>query len=170
MHTNQHELNQALNVLELRENLTWDLVQSQYRKLVQRWHPDRHAGTDHEAAQAHFIAVNSAYNLLRQHYRKTGQLPKHNAKTHNGPLLGTRSEPTEARHWIRNPAFQFGAAALSVLFIFAAVLWSLDTKIAKNNRDRARTVAASAANSATATLQDVENDTVIQHTLNEHDD
>jgi len=56
---------------------SWDHVQRTYRHLVQRWHPDRIRSDNVRPGEAEEAtkALNLAFSLLSDHYRKFGTLP-----------------------------------------------------------------------------------------------
>ena len=65
-----------------------------YRRLVQKWHPDRyqqHPDQQHVAAHR-MLEINEAYGILAQYYRQHGQLPfepprRRFAQTETGPAF-----------------------------------------------------------------------------------
>lgn len=71
------ELLQCYQKLGLRPECGWKELQSGYRRLVQKWHPDRyqqHPDQQHVAAHR-MLEINEAYGILAQYYRQHGQLP-----------------------------------------------------------------------------------------------
>lgn len=71
------DLLQCYQKLDLRPECGWKELQSGYRRLVQKWHPDRyqqHPDQQHLAAHR-MLEINEAYGILAQYYRQHGQLP-----------------------------------------------------------------------------------------------
>ena len=62
-------------ILSLPQNADWETARARYRKLVQRWHPDRYAGANTKEAEKNFIEITSAFNQLRDYYNKNGEMP-----------------------------------------------------------------------------------------------
>ena len=88
------ELLQCYQKLGLRPECGWKELQSGYRRLVQKWHPDRyqqHPDQQHVAAHR-MLEINEAYGILAQYYRQHGQLPfepprRRFAQTETGPAF-----------------------------------------------------------------------------------
>lgn len=59
----------ALAVLGVEPPLEWDEVQSAYKKLVKKYHPDIHDGSDPEAEEK-MKRINMAYSVLKIAYQK----------------------------------------------------------------------------------------------------
>lgn len=71
------DLLQCYDTLGLRPECGWRELQSGYRRLVQKWHPDRyqqHPDQQHVAAHR-MLEINEAYGVLAQYYREHGELP-----------------------------------------------------------------------------------------------
>ena len=64
-------------ILKISENASWDTTRSHYRKLVHKWHPDKHTdkSLEREAAQKKFIALSKSYNRLKEFYALHNRLP-----------------------------------------------------------------------------------------------
>lgn len=63
--------------LELPEEADWPAARATYRRLVNRWHPDRYAEKPRERAhaQARFIRITRSFDRLRQYHREHERLP-----------------------------------------------------------------------------------------------
>lgn len=146
--TLQQQLEQCLVTLDVGPDSNWKDIETQYRQLIQRWHPDRHIDAKDKVAENKFIEINSAYKLIREHYRKNGAIPRQ-IPENQGALLGTRKEQPKAKPaFYKRKAFLFTAIGLALVIGSSAVLWSLDARMAANNRDRATVEKSSAARSA----------------------
>lgn len=133
----QTQMEHSLDLLEVEPTHGWDDIEEHYRRLVQRWHPDRNAGEGSDAAKNKFIEINSAYKQIRAYYRNTGNVPRHRPPEQQSPLLGSK-KPIQAKPALyKNRAVITGGVGILTVALFATVLWSLDTRLAENNRDRA---------------------------------
>lgn len=68
---------QCYQLLDLEPGCNWAELQTAYRRLVQKWHPDRfmsHPDQHHLAAQR-ILEVNEAFEMLARHYSVYGHLP-----------------------------------------------------------------------------------------------
>lgn len=67
----------AYRILGVRPSDSWEHVQRAYRRLVQKWHPDRigAGGIASSEAETATKALNLAFSLLSSHYRQFGTLP-----------------------------------------------------------------------------------------------
>lgn len=77
---------QCYQKLGLKPECGWKELQSGYRRLVQKWHPDRyqqHPDQQHVAAHR-MLEINEAYGILAQYYRQHGQLPFEPARRRSG--------------------------------------------------------------------------------------
>lgn len=133
----QQKMERNLNILEIDSTYNWKDIEKQYRQLIHRWHPDRNLGANSDAAQTRFIEINSAYKAIREQYRKSGAIPRHVPTEQSGPLLGTRKEVIARSVFYKNKFVIAALLALTLLATVGAVLWSLESKLAENNRDRA---------------------------------
>ena len=94
------ELLQCYQKLELKPECSWKELQAGYRRLVQKWHPDRyqqHPDQQHVAAHR-MLEINEAYGILAQYYRQHGQLPFETPRRTAAPDFGAvldnpRAEP-----------------------------------------------------------------------------
>lgn len=152
----QKKLEHSLDVLSVHPTNSWDDIEQQYRQLIQRWHPDRNSGADRETAQNKFIEINTAYKLIREHYRKNGAIPRRLPPEQKGPLLGTRKETVAKPALYKNKLIAACAFGLTVVGIIGTILWSLDSRLAENNRDRAKAEKNEASVNAVATPTDQE--------------
>lgn len=138
----QKQLEHSLSVLAVESSHSWDDIEKQYRQLIQRWHPDRNSDENSETAQSKFIEINIAYKLVKEHYRKHGAIPRPISSIsvstkHDGPLLGTK-KPVKAKVPLHKNKFVLCVAlSLALVSVIGALLWSLDSRLAENNRDRA---------------------------------
>jgi len=154
----QKQLEQQLDILEIDSTHSWDDIEKQYRQLIQRWHPDRNSGENREIAQSKFIEINTAYKAIREHYRKNGAIPRRMPSEQQGPLLGTKKEVVTKPALYKNKLVITAAFGLALLFAFGVVLWSLEARLAENNRDRANIEKSSNANEAAALLREQKNE------------
>ncbi len=87
-------------MLELDRDADWKEARESYRRLVNRWHPDRFAARPREKqhAQTRFIEVTKSYNNLRSFHRDHHRLPLQDpALRDNEQSTGTPPEPTEKK-------------------------------------------------------------------------
>ena len=83
-------------MLELGRDSDWTEARQSYRRLVNRWHPDRFSTRPREKqlAQSRFIEVTKAYNNLRAFHREHDRLPLQDPKQSNQQKSrGTPPEP-----------------------------------------------------------------------------
>ena len=75
--TSHIDFNKCYKNLGLSPEADWQQVQSKYRQLLIRWHPDRHRHnkTLHKHATQHFIILTAAFNELRDYHRVHNRLP-----------------------------------------------------------------------------------------------
>lgn len=59
------------DILGVSKTATADEIKKAYRKQALEWHPDRHAGSDKEAAEKRFKEINEAYQVLSDSKKKT---------------------------------------------------------------------------------------------------
>jgi len=136
----QKEMERCLETLEVDSTNSWDDIEKQYRLLIQRWHPDRNAGENADLAQSKFIEINSAYKAIREQYRKNGAIPRSMPPEQKGPLLGTKKEVVVKPALYKNKFAVSAVLGVALLSVFGAILLSLDSRLAENNRDRAKIV------------------------------
>lgn len=90
---------QCYQKLDLKPECSWKELQAGYRRLVQKWHPDRyqqHPDQQHVAAHR-MLEINEAYGILAQYYRQNGQLPFETPRRRNpAPELGAAFAPPRA--------------------------------------------------------------------------
>ncbi|MBI5040250.1 MAG: J domain-containing protein [Gammaproteobacteria bacterium] len=85
---------QCYQLLDLEPGCTWAELQTAYRHLVQKWHPDRfeaHPDQHHLAAQR-ILELNEAFEMLSRHHTVYGHLPGEPV-----PVPVQRSVATEAK-------------------------------------------------------------------------
>lgn len=141
----QSQLEHSLDALGAGPNHDWDDIEKQYRQLVQRWHPDRNANDVTDTAKNKFIEINSAYKYLRSHYLKrsssshiiTGSNRHHIPPQQPGPLFGTKKQTLIKPAFYKNKFVIASTVSIMIAVLFGALLWSLDSRLTKNNRDRA---------------------------------
>lgn len=133
----QRDLEHSLDVLSVSQGDSWEDIERQYRQLIQQWHPDRNSDDDQAMAQHRFIELNTAFNKIRNHYRKHGAVPRRMPPEQDGPLLGTKKKISVAPSLLKNNLVVGGVCAMSIVAVFGVILWALDSRLAKNNRDRA---------------------------------
>jgi hypothetical protein len=68
--------------LKLKENANWSTARSHYRRLVNRWHPDKYIDRplELEYAQKKFIALSKSYNRLKEFHAQHKRLPFEHTK------------------------------------------------------------------------------------------
>ena len=79
------DLLQCYDKLGLTPECGWRELQTGYRRLVQKWHPDRwqqHPDQQHVAAHR-MLEINEAYGILAQYYRQHGELPFEPPRRHS---------------------------------------------------------------------------------------
>jgi len=74
---NENDYAHAYRTLGVRPSDSWEHVQRAYRRLVQKWHPDRlgAGGVASSDAEKATKALNLAFSMLSSHYRRFGTLP-----------------------------------------------------------------------------------------------
>jgi hypothetical protein len=156
--TEQQQTDLCLKTLEIKSGSSWIDIEKQYRALVQIWHPDRYSGEDNTYAQDRFIEINSAFNKLRDDYRKTGKTPLSSVakpipnKSASGSHVLTGAQfSSNSTSTVANRNHILKVAALFVgLTLLVTLFWVLDKQLAENNRERAlilKTTDSSATNS-----------------------
>lgn len=93
--------------LGLTPDADWRMVQSTYRHLLIRWHPDRHQENNVTAdhAKQHFISLSTSFNALRDFQREHKRLPLQSAV--ESPLSEARNAPSgeyQSGSWDANTA------------------------------------------------------------------
>jgi curved DNA-binding protein len=83
-------------VLGVARDAAQDEIKKAYRKLALKWHPDRHAGKDAEAAEAKFKRISEAYEVLsdadkRAKYDQFGEHWQHGQEFEPAPGQRTMS-------------------------------------------------------------------------------
>ena len=59
------------NILGVSKSASADEIKKAYRKQALEWHPDKHAGSDKEAAEKRFKEINEAYQILSDKEKKS---------------------------------------------------------------------------------------------------
>jgi len=143
--TEQQQTDLCLKTLEIKSGSSWSDIEKQYRALVQIWHPDRYSGEDNTYAQDRFIEINSAFNKLRDNYRKSGKTPHsskakptpHKSASDSDVLKGTQFS-SNSTSTVANRNHILKVAVLFVgLTLLVTLFWVLDKQLAENNRERA---------------------------------
>lgn len=166
----QKQMEQCLVTLEAGSAASWEDIEKQYRHLIQRWHPDRNSGENSELAQSKFIEINSAYKAIREQYRKNGAIPRPIPSDQRGPLLGTKKEVVIKPAFYKNKLVIAAILCIALLTMFGALLWSLDSRVVENNRDRAKVEKSSTVSKAkiqTTALETAQNSTIIKQSATE---
>jgi hypothetical protein len=143
--TEQQQTDLCLKTLEIKSGSSWIDIEKQYRVLVQIWHPDRYSGEDNTYAHDRFIEINSAFNKLRDDYRKTGKTPLSSVakpipnKSASGSHVLTGAQfSSNSTSTVANRNHILKVAALFVgLTLLVTLFWVLDKQLAENNRERA---------------------------------
>ena len=125
----------------------WEDVHAQYRRLVQRWHPDRHPPETRAEAQAEFIEIVAAFKGLRRHYGEHGRLPRRDppapalssdpAATDPGPAPRTLDRRARRLRAVLRAPSSAVAAALALALSLAALVLLLDERLERERRDQA---------------------------------
>jgi len=102
---NKADYEPCYRVLGLSADADWDAVRTAYRRLAQRFHPDRHNQGDIES-EDRFKEINNAFRLLSTYYREHGRLPGRDGKTREELLRPryrreSRRSATRAQ-WVSN--------------------------------------------------------------------
>ncbi len=133
----QKDLDSSLALLGITADQNWQDVQSQYRLLVQKWHPDRHSGENGELAQTRFIELNTAFKTIRDYYRKTGALPMQTTVDLSDHLLGVKPVPAQGKSLWAQQWFKPVIAGSGLLIIAILLMSSLDSRLKAKNEGRA---------------------------------
>lgn len=72
---NQISYQKCYEILAIPDDADWSQASLAYRKLVQRWHPDRYEGDDSKMAEERFVELTVAFNKLRDYHRNHQILP-----------------------------------------------------------------------------------------------
>ena len=59
------------DILGVSKSASADEIKKAYRKQALEWHPDKHAGSDKEAAEKRFKEINEAYQILSDKEKKS---------------------------------------------------------------------------------------------------
>lgn len=95
---------ECYRILGLTPGCHWDEVQAAYRRMVQKWHPDRYppqSDAQTEAGQR-MQELNKAYTALSDYYRSQGKLPFEAGE--RGSPTATEKTASPPRPNTRNPA------------------------------------------------------------------
>lgn len=86
-------------VLNVRPECTWAELRSAYRKLIQKWHPDRFEDGSKEkiAAENKIKSLNIAYKHIQNYYRQKGKLPLVDNNIKAKPKVTQPSNPAPSK-------------------------------------------------------------------------
>lgn len=74
--THSHTYKQCYELLNVDEQITSDELKKSYKKLIQKWHPDRYeTDNEKEIATNKITSITTAYKQLTDYYRKNGCFP-----------------------------------------------------------------------------------------------
>ena len=73
----KYSYSECYKILMTNSGCSWNELRSNYKKLIQKWHPDRFDSEPEKkaAADEKIKYINIAYNELSTYYRKHGELP-----------------------------------------------------------------------------------------------
>lgn len=152
----QIDYQQCYTTLNLDLGADWQEAQESYRRLVHKWHPDRHTITPAKSreAQSNFIELTSSFDAIRKYHRKYKRMPLlRNADTaaqigtdqfsNNESLLNKArnrdlDERTARRSDFKKVAVLMLGAGLGLGVLF--FLFSLDRQLAAKASDEAKRV------------------------------
>ena len=61
--------------LELPRHADFSLARTQHKKLTQKWHPDRHTGSDTEFASEQFQRIRKSFQAIKAYHSEHHRLP-----------------------------------------------------------------------------------------------
>lgn len=75
---NNQPFQECYKILNVTDKNNWNEVRKAYKKLIQKWHPDKFTENTQkrEAADEKIKQINSAYNQLNTYYKQYGELPR----------------------------------------------------------------------------------------------
>ena len=145
------------DILSLANDAKWEDANLSYRRLVQRWHPDRYKGLEQADAEQRFIQITKAYNKLKVYHQENKALPFASVKadipesslgragTNSSRTAKNSSPPQRAAStgnhvhkrispvvWIAGIGFLVGGVILLVM------ISQLEKKSSERNRESAR--------------------------------
>ncbi|MDO6459849.1 J domain-containing protein [Granulosicoccaceae sp. 1_MG-2023] len=94
------EYNECYDRLELPRNADFRQARLQYKKLTQRWHPDRHQGEDSAVAHEQFRAVRAAFESLKAFHSKNQRLPFEPEQLDDSAFESARVEVARREHTV----------------------------------------------------------------------
>lgn len=102
--THTNEIRRWYRTLGLEPGCDWNDIRAVYRRLAQKWHPDRfpEGSTEAEEARQKIVQINQAYQSLSDYRRRHGSLPGIPKKTPASP-----SRAPQASSWATQPSSVF---------------------------------------------------------------
>ncbi len=71
-----HSFKQCYEILNIQSDSDWNTAKKSYRKLIQKWHPDRQSDPEEKLQATNKIKdLTTAYSQLSDYYRQNGELP-----------------------------------------------------------------------------------------------
>ena len=71
-----HSFKQCYEILKIETDSDWNTVKKSYRRLIQKWHPDRQTEPKLKLEATNKIKdLNTAYTQISDYYRENGELP-----------------------------------------------------------------------------------------------
>lgn len=88
-----HSFKQCYEILNIQSDSDWNTAKKTYRKLIQKWHPDRQPDPEKKLRATNKIKeLTTAYSQLSEYYRQNGELPLY--KQHK-PIIEESKTDTE---------------------------------------------------------------------------
>jgi hypothetical protein len=102
--TQTNEIRRWYRTLGLEPGCDWNDIRAVYRRLAQKWHPDRFPEGSAEADEARrkIVQINHAYQGLSDYRRRHGSLPRFPKATPANP-----SRASQASSWATQPSSVF---------------------------------------------------------------
>lgn len=142
----QTDFRQHYETLGLTPDADWRQVQSAYRQLLIRWHPDRHRhnNTLHEHATRHFIGLTTAFNELRSFQREHQRLPLQAGNDHSrDPSEPVRAATDTSPQSVKTAAA--GSATMTAADTVTAANTSASGSVSGKRREKADAAVSSAS-------------------------
>jgi hypothetical protein len=102
--TNTNEIRRWYRTLGLEPGCDWNDIRAVYRRLAQKWHPDRfpEGSPEGEEARRKIVQINQAYQSLSDYRRRHGSLPRFPKETSANP-----SRESQGSSWATQPSSVF---------------------------------------------------------------